>query len=103
MDGFQKRGHHRRGFDRKPEEDGYSLIRTLRQLPPERGGQIPAIALTAFAREEDRIRALSAGFHMHLSKPVEPKQLVEAVAYLARVPDARDEQTQSLQRMAAVK
>lgn len=86
-----------------PEEDGYSLIRTLRQFPPERGGQIPAIALTAFAREEDRIRALSAGFHMHLSKPVEPKQLVEAVAYLARVPDAQGDQPQSSPRMAAVK
>jgi signal transduction histidine kinase len=86
-----------------PEEDGYSLIRALRQFPAERGGQVPAIALTAFAREEDRLRALSAGFHMHLSKPVEPRQLVAAVAYLARVPDAAAEATASQPRMAAAK
>ena len=66
-----------------PEEDGYSMIQTLRQLPSDRGGQIPAIALTAYAREEDRLRALSAGFQMHLTKPVEPDRLVEAIAYLS--------------------
>jgi signal transduction histidine kinase len=86
-----------------PEEDGYSLIRALRQFPVERGGQTPAIALTAFAREEDRLRALSAGFHMHLSKPVEPRQLVAAVAYLARVPDASGEAAAFGPQMAAAK
>ncbi len=65
-----------------PGEDGYSLIRMLRQFPPERGGQTPAVALTAYAREEDRHRALTAGFQMHLSKPIEPRQLVLAIARL---------------------
>jgi CheY-like chemotaxis protein len=69
-----------------PEQDGYSMIQTLRQLPSDRGGQIPAIALTAYAREEDRLRALSAGFQMHLTKPVEPDRLVEAIAYLSPSP-----------------
>jgi len=86
-----------------PEEDGYSLIRTLRQFPVERGGQIPAIALTAFAREEDKLRALSAGFHMHLSKPVEPKQLVASIAYLARVPGCTGDEPKSQPQMAAAK
>jgi signal transduction histidine kinase len=74
-----------------PEEDGFSLIQTLRQLPSERGGQTPAIALTAYAREEDRVRSLAAGFQVHLSKPIEPRQLVGAVAYLARASDPVDE------------
>lgn len=73
-----------------PEEDGYSLIRNLRQLPAEHGGQTPAIALTAYAREEDRLRALTAGFQIHLTKPVEPRQLVEAIAHLARVSEDED-------------
>jgi CheY-like chemotaxis protein len=63
--------------------DGYDLIRALRELPPERGGETPAIALTAYAREEDRIRALNAGFQVHLAKPVEPGALTAAVAHLA--------------------
>jgi CheY-like chemotaxis protein len=67
-----------------PEEDGYSLIQTLRQLPPDHGGQTPAIALTAYARDEDRLRALTAGFQMHMTKPVEPRQLVEAIAHLTQ-------------------
>jgi len=73
-----------------PGEDGYSLIRALRCFPPDRGGRIPAIALTAYAREADRQRALSAGFQMHLVKPIEPRQLVSAVAHLARVSAAAD-------------
>ncbi len=71
-----------------PGEDGYSFIRELRQFPPDRGGQIPAIALTAYARDTDRQKALSAGFQMHLTKPVEAQQLVAAIAHLARVSGA---------------
>lgn len=66
-----------------PEEDGYTLIRKIRTRSPEQGGQIPAVALTAYAREEDRIRALSAGFQIHLSKPVNPTKLIAVVAGLA--------------------
>ncbi|HTU26416.1 MAG TPA: PAS domain S-box protein [Pirellulales bacterium] len=66
-----------------PDEDGYALIRRVRQLPAHEGGQIPAAALTAFARAEDRSRTLSSGFQMHLSKPVEPGTLLAAVANLA--------------------
>jgi PAS domain S-box-containing protein len=65
-----------------PDEDGYSLIRKLRRLSDSEGGQIPAIALTAFGRMEDRVRALSAGFQMHLPKPVEPAELALVAANL---------------------
>jgi signal transduction histidine kinase len=65
-----------------PGEDGYSLIRRVRELPPERGGKTPAVALTAFARSEDRRRALSAGFQMHLAKPVEINELATVVVNL---------------------
>ncbi|MCA1816835.1 MAG: PAS domain S-box protein [Acidobacteria bacterium] len=66
-----------------PGEDGYSLIRRLRALPAERGGDTPAAALTAYARAEDRMRALLAGFQIHVPKPVEPAELVTVVASLA--------------------
>ncbi len=66
-----------------PEEDGYSLIRRVRALPVESGGRTPAAALTAYAREEDRIRALMAGFQIHVPKPVGPSELVAVVANLA--------------------
>ena len=66
-----------------PVEDGYALIRRIRALAPEQGGRIPAAALTAFAREEDRIQALKAGFQMHVPKPIKPMQLVAVVANLA--------------------
>ena len=66
-----------------PGEDGYSLIRSVRSRTAEQGGQVPALALTAYAREEDRARVLAAGFQMHLSKPVEPAELVHAIASLA--------------------
>jgi PAS domain S-box-containing protein len=66
-----------------PGEDGYSLIRKIRSLPPERGGKIPAAALTAYARAEDRLRALLSGFQLHVPKPVEPAELVAVVASLA--------------------
>jgi CheY-like chemotaxis protein len=71
-----------------PGEDGYSLIRRLRELPPERGGRTPAAALTAFARGEDRRRALRAGFQMHVAKPVEVQELAAVVASLARGPSS---------------
>jgi len=64
-----------------PEEDGYSLIRKVRALVQDR--QIPAIALTAYARAEERTRAIAVGFQMHLSKPVEPIELATVVASLA--------------------
>lgn len=65
-----------------PEEDGYALIRKVRELEAEKGGQIRAIALTAFARDEDRRKAIQAGFHMHVPKPVEPTKLANTVANL---------------------
>ncbi|HEV2845121.1 MAG TPA: response regulator, partial [Thermoanaerobaculia bacterium] len=67
-----------------PGEDGYELIRRVRGLPAERGGRTPAAALTAFARGEDRRRALLAGFQMHIAKPVEVKELAAVVANLVR-------------------
>jgi CheY-like chemotaxis protein len=66
-----------------PERDGYQLIRDVRKLPASQGGQTPAVALTAFARSEDRTRAMVAGYHMHISKPVEPQELLATVARLA--------------------
>lgn len=66
-----------------PERDGYDLIRNVRQLSPEHGGRIPAVALTAYARVEDRMRVLSAGFHMHVPKPVEPAELLAVIASLS--------------------
>jgi CheY-like chemotaxis protein len=66
-----------------PQEDGYVLIQKVRQLPQERGGSVPALALTAFAGTEDCTRALLAGYQVHLAKPVEPLKLVEHVASLA--------------------
>ncbi|MGB7892311.1 MAG: ATP-binding protein [Microcoleus sp.] len=65
-----------------PDEDGYSLIRKLRQLEAQRGGRLPAIALTAYARNDDRQQALLAGFQMHLTKPVDAAELVAVVASL---------------------
>lgn len=67
-----------------PVEDGYSLVRRLRRLAPEDGGRIPAIAVSAYAREEDRIRALAAGFQQHIAKPLDPAELIGAIAHLAR-------------------
>ena len=66
-----------------PDEDGYAVIRKVRQLAPDEGGEIPAIALTAFARSEDRRRAMLSGFQMHLAKPVEPAELIAMVANLS--------------------
>jgi CheY-like chemotaxis protein len=66
-----------------PSEDGYALIQRIRRLPADRGGITPAIALTAYARDDDRTRAIQAGFQKHLSKPVEPPELVAVIAALA--------------------
>lgn len=66
-----------------PGEDGYRLIFKLRALEAEHGGRTPAAALTAYARTEDRVRALSAGYQIHVPKPVEPNELVTVVASLA--------------------
>ncbi len=66
-----------------PGEDGYTLIRKVRALCAEQGGQIPAVALTAYARAEDRTRAIAEGFQMHIPKPVEPAELATVVASLA--------------------
>jgi CheY-like chemotaxis protein len=63
-----------------PGEDGYSLIRRVRSLSADCGGHIPAIALTAYARGEDRIKAVAAGFQMHIVKPVEARELITMIA-----------------------
>ncbi|MEH2182333.1 response regulator [Nostoc sp.] len=65
-----------------PGEDGYTFISKLRALKPNNYGRVPAIALTAFADSEARIRALEAGFDTHISKPIAPEELVEIVANL---------------------
>jgi PAS domain S-box-containing protein len=67
-----------------PGEDGYELIRRVRALPDESGGRVPAIALTAYARVEDRMQALRAGYQMHVPKPVEMAELVAVAASLVR-------------------
>jgi PAS domain S-box-containing protein len=72
-----------------PEEDGYSLIRKIRALPREDGGVVPALALTAFARVEDRIKVLSSGFQMHVAKPVQSDELITAIANLSSPPSDR--------------
>lgn len=68
-----------------PERDGYELIRDIRGLDAAHGGNVPAVALTAFARAEDRQRAMRAGFQAHVAKPIQPTELVAAVASLRRV------------------
>ncbi|HYP01061.1 MAG TPA: PAS domain S-box protein [Pyrinomonadaceae bacterium] len=67
-----------------PDEDGYELIRRVRGLPIERGRKVPAIALTAYARVEDRMQALRVGYQMHVPKPVELAELVAVAASLVR-------------------
>jgi CheY-like chemotaxis protein len=65
-----------------PDEDGFSLIRRVRALPSDRGGQIPSVALSAYARSEDRTRAMLAGFQNHVPKPVVPNELLAVLASL---------------------
>jgi signal transduction histidine kinase/FixJ family two-component response regulator len=67
-----------------PGEDGYSLIRKIRLRTPNRGGTIPAVALTAYAKIEDRVTILAAGFQMYLSKPADPNELIAVVGSLAK-------------------
>jgi CheY-like chemotaxis protein len=63
-----------------PDADGYELIRRVREFAPERGGSIPAVALTAYARSEDKTRALHSGFQTHLAKPIEMDELITAIS-----------------------
>jgi len=63
-----------------PDEDGYTLLKKVRALPPEHGGRIPALALTAHSLVQDRLQSLRAGFQSHVPKPVVPEELVEVVA-----------------------
>jgi len=67
-----------------PGESGYDLIRMVRALPADRGGRTPAIALTAYARTQDRLKILSAGFQMHVPKPIEPIELATVVASITK-------------------
>ncbi|MEP6742404.1 MAG: ATP-binding protein [bacterium] len=69
-----------------PDEDGFSLISKIRQMEIGNGRDIPAVALTSYVRIEDRTRALSAGFNMFVPKPVQPKELISAIASLAEPP-----------------
>lgn len=66
-----------------PEEDGYSFIKRVRKLEPQRGGRTPAVALTGYVRVEDRMRALEAGYQMFVPKPVEASELGTAIETLA--------------------
>jgi PAS domain S-box-containing protein len=69
-----------------PGEDGYELLTRVRALGPEEGGLVPAVALTAYARPDDRRRALAAGYQIHLAKPVDPDELISIIARMARSP-----------------
>src|SRR5262249_45159002 len=66
-----------------PEEDGYVLLQKVRALGPDRGGDVPAVAVTAHARAEDRERALAGGFQAYVAKPIDRLRLVEVVALVA--------------------
>jgi CheY-like chemotaxis protein len=74
-----------------PGEDGYVLISKVRALPAEKGGRTPAVALTAFARTEDRRKALLSGYQMHVAKPVDAAELMAVIASLANRPNADGE------------
>ncbi len=78
-----------------PELDGVEFIRRVRERPDARGGRIPAAALTAYARAEDRAQALEAGFQMHIAKPIEPSLLASIVAQLARRATASENRSES--------
>ncbi|WP_315787972.1 ATP-binding response regulator [Fischerella sp. JS2] len=68
-----------------PDEDGYTLIRKIRELEPEMGGRIPAVALTGYARVEDYTEAIAAGFQLHIAKPVRAAELIAVIASLSRM------------------
>jgi CheY-like chemotaxis protein len=65
-----------------PDQDGYELMRKLRELPPEKGGNTPAIALTGYASRKDRERALNSGYQQHIAKPIEQADIIKAIAAL---------------------
>ncbi len=67
-----------------PDVDGYEFIRRVRARNAQSGGDVPAAALTAYARIQDRLRVLSAGYQMHVPKPIQPAELVTVVASLAK-------------------
>ena len=71
-----------------PEEDGYSLVSRIRQLPPEKGGRVPALALSAFASAESRQRAFESGFQRYLTKPFEPDLIVDQIVALKELGSA---------------
>jgi CheY-like chemotaxis protein len=71
-----------------PDEDGYSLLNRIRALGAERGGDVPALALTALATDGDRRRAAEAGFQVHMAKPVDTARLITALARLRTNPEA---------------
>ena len=79
-----------------PGEDGYGLIRKVRALSPDKGGAIPAIALTAYTRAEDQLRTLSAGYHLHLAKPITGVDLAQAVASVVSRTNVIPQPTSSL-------
>jgi CheY-like chemotaxis protein len=66
-----------------PVEDGYSFLRRVRACPPDKGGRVPAAALTARVIVSDRLESLRAGFQSHMAKPIDPDQLVEVMVRLA--------------------
>jgi CheY-like chemotaxis protein len=68
-----------------PNEDGYAFLRELRSLKPERGGRIPAVALTAYSSREARLESRDSGFHYHLEKPIDPSKLVDLLVDLVRL------------------
>jgi CheY-like chemotaxis protein len=76
-----------------PVEDGYALIGKVRALGVNRGGSVPAVALTAYAQASDGARALAAGFQAHVAKPYEPDQLLRVLARSVRRPRESDRRT----------
>ena len=68
-----------------PDEDGHAFLRKVRALPRDRGGRIPAVALTAMTTREARVASREAGFHYHLDKPVDPRKLVEILSGVVRL------------------
>jgi CheY-like chemotaxis protein len=68
-----------------PEHDGFALISAIRRRSPERGGDVPVVALTGFTRAADRRRVLGSGFQLHVAKPVEADEILAIVASLARI------------------
>jgi CheY-like chemotaxis protein len=74
-----------------PQMDGFQLIERIRKNTDQRVRSVPAAALTAFARSEDRVKALRAGFHVHLAKPIDPAELVTTIAMLGKRLDGEPE------------